>query len=80
VWIGLAVAALLFGLAHFITPTYAVLAGTMGLYLGWLWIDTGNLLVPITAHAVYDFLALAYLAKIRPGRVPPDAAGGLDES
>jgi len=65
-WVGLAAAAVLFGLAHLITPTYAVLAGLMGLYLGWLWIDTANLLVPITAHALYDFLALVYLAKIRP--------------
>ena len=66
VWAGLAVAAVLFGLVHLITPTYALLAGLMGVYLGWLWIETGNLLVPITAHAVYDFLALVYLAKIRP--------------
>jgi membrane protease YdiL (CAAX protease family) len=64
-WVGLAVAAVLFGLAHAITPSYVVLAGLMGLYLGLLWIVTGNLLVPILAHAVYDFLALAYLVKVR---------------
>jgi membrane protease YdiL (CAAX protease family) len=67
-WIGLAVAAALFGLLHWITPTYAALAALMSVYLGWLWIDTENLLVPILAHAVYDFLALVYLAKIRPPR------------
>ena len=75
-WVGLAVASVLFGLAHLITPTYAVLAGLMGVYFGWLWIDTGNLLVPITAHAVYDFLAIWYLAKIRlpsPGVATPGA-------
>jgi len=65
VWIGLAVASLLFGLAHPITRTYALLAALIGLYLGWLWIATGNLLVPIATHAVYDFLALVYLVKIR---------------
>lgn len=65
VWIGLAVAALLFAVAHLITPTYALLAGLMGLYLGGLWIYTDNLLVPITTHATYDFLALVYLAKFR---------------
>lgn len=64
-WIGLVVAALLFGLAHFITGSYVVMATLMGLYLGWLWISSGNLLVPIATHAVYDFLALVYLAKIR---------------
>jgi membrane protease YdiL (CAAX protease family) len=65
IWVGLAVASLLFGLAHFITVSYMVMATVMGLYLGWLWIVSGNLLVPIAAHAVYDFLALVYLAKLR---------------
>ena len=69
-WIGLAVAALLFGLVHPITPSYILLAGLMGLYLGWLWIVTGNLLVPILAHGVYDFLALVYLTKRRRPSVP----------
>jgi membrane protease YdiL (CAAX protease family) len=62
---GLAAAAVLFGLAHRITNLYAVLAGLIGLYLGCLWLWTGNLLVPIAVHALYDFLALVYLVKIR---------------
>lgn len=65
VWVGLAAASLLFGLAHAITPSYVLLASLMGLYLGWLWIATGNLWVPITAHALYDFLALVYMVKLR---------------
>ena len=66
IWVGLALAALLFGLVHMITPTYAVLAGLIGLYLGWIWIATDrNLLVPIVTHAAYDFLALVYLVKVR---------------
>lgn len=69
IWVGLAAAAVLFGLLHMITPIYALLAGLIGFYLGWLWIQTGNILVPITAHAMYDFLALVYLAKIRSGRL-----------
>ncbi len=64
-WIALAIASILFGLLHRITNTYAVLAALIGLYLGWLWLITGNLLVPIVVHAVYDFLALAYLLKGR---------------
>ena len=64
-WIGLAVAAILFGLAHRITTAYAVLAGLLGLYLGGVWLITDNLLVPIMAHALYDFLALVYLVRIR---------------
>jgi membrane protease YdiL (CAAX protease family) len=63
--VALTLTSLLFGLAHAITPSYAVVAGLIGLYLGGLWIATGNLLVPITAHAVYDFLALVYLVKVR---------------
>jgi len=68
VWLGLLVAAVLFGLLHPITPTYAVLAGSIGLYLGWLWLACGNLLTPIVAHGTYDFVALLYLVKGREGR------------
>ena len=49
--------AIVFGLLHAFSSAYAVLAALMGLYLGWLWMATGNLAVPIVAHAVYDFLA-----------------------
>lgn len=61
--IGLFVASALFGLAHSITPTYALVAGLIGAYLGWLWIATGNLLVPALAHGLYDFAALVYLLR-----------------
>ena len=63
VWFGLLGAAVLFGLLHLITPTYAILAGLIGLYFGWLWLACGNLLAPITAHGAYDFLALLYLTR-----------------
>ncbi len=65
VGVALAVAAILFGLAHRITLTYGLLAGAIGLYLGGIWLLSDNLLVPITAHAVYDFLVLIYLVRIR---------------
>jgi hypothetical protein len=63
--VGLVGAALLFGVLHWLTFTYALLATLIGCYLGWLYQSTGNLLVPITAHAVYDFAALVYLARWR---------------
>jgi membrane protease YdiL (CAAX protease family) len=63
VWLALALASLLFGLLHCMTVTYAVLATLMGAYLGWLYIWSGNLLVPIIVHALYDFFALAYVVK-----------------
>ncbi|MBN2022642.1 MAG: CPBP family intramembrane metalloprotease [Pirellulales bacterium] len=70
-WIGLLVGSVVFGMVHPITRTYALLAGLIGLYLGGLWLATGNLVAPIAAHAVYDFLALVYLARLR--RRPPEA-------
>jgi uncharacterized protein len=65
VWIGLFIASALFGLLHPVTPMYAVLAGLIGLYFGWLLLASGSLLVPVIAHGVYDFLALLYLVKLR---------------
>jgi hypothetical protein len=64
---GILIANVLFGLLHLITPTYAVLAGLMGAYLGWVLVQTDNLLVVIVAHALYDFLALVYLVRRRSG-------------
>lgn len=50
---------LLFAVAHSITPLYAMLAGFIGLYLSALMTvdSTPNLLIPMTAHAAYDFVA-----------------------
>ena len=61
--LALLLASLLFGLAHAITRTYVVLATVFGIYLGWLWTASGNLLVPIVAHALYDFVALSALVR-----------------
>lgn len=60
----LVVASAAFGLAHFITPTYAVLAGLAGLYLGGLFLFQGSLVAPIVAHAVYDVVALNYVVRL----------------
>jgi uncharacterized protein len=68
-WLGqgpaLVVAAAVFGVCHWITRTYALLAALVGLYLGGLWLWTGNLLVPIVAHALYDFVALIWILRRR---------------
>lgn len=61
---GLIFASVLFGLAHLITPTYAVMAGLMGLAIGWTMIYTDNLLTAILIHGIYDFIALTYFIKI----------------
>jgi membrane protease YdiL (CAAX protease family) len=61
VWIGLGLGSVVFGLVHAITFTYVVYASLMGVYLGWLWLATGNLLTVVVVHAVYDFVVLVYL-------------------
>jgi CAAX protease family protein len=53
-----------FGLAHFITPAYAALAGLAGLYLGGLFLLQGSLAAPIVAHALYDLVALNYVVRL----------------
>ncbi len=64
--IGLAVAAVSFGLLHGVTLTYSILATVLGVYFGCVWrYCDDNLVVPIAAHALYDFIALVYLLKIR---------------
>lgn len=60
---GLAAASVLFGLMHFVTPTYALLAAGIGAYLGGLFLAFDNLLVPIAVHGLYDFVALVYLTR-----------------
>ena len=65
-WAALAVTAAAFGLAHALTLTYAVLAALVGGYLGWLHLASGNLLVPILAHALYDLVALTLLLRVKP--------------
>jgi membrane protease YdiL (CAAX protease family) len=61
----LVLASALFGICHWITPAYALIAGLMGFYLGGLWWWSGNLLTPVVAHAVYDFLALLWVLRLQ---------------
>jgi membrane protease YdiL (CAAX protease family) len=62
-WLALAVASTAFGLLHLVTPTYALLAGLVGAYLGCLLILGDNLLLPISVHSLYDFVALTFLVR-----------------
>lgn len=65
-WSALVVASLVFGLCHWITPAYAIIATVMGAYLGGLYWYTGGLLVPVLVHTLYDFVAFVYFAKTQP--------------
>jgi membrane protease YdiL (CAAX protease family) len=70
---GLIASNVIFGLLHFLTPTYALLAGLMGVYFGVL-LDSTNppsLVVPMVAHGVYDYLAFLLLRRAaRTGAMP----------
>lgn len=73
---GVALAALLFGLAHCVTTAYFVAASLMGLYLGMLYQISGNLLLPSLVHALYDWIAIEYLLRRSP---PSDGeSDGID--
>ena len=61
--LGLVVASIAFGLCHWLNMTYALLTFCIGLYLGGLFIATGGVVVPLVAHALYDFVALVYLSR-----------------
>jgi membrane protease YdiL (CAAX protease family) len=75
-WPALAAVSLLFGLMHPMTAAYAVLAFLAGAYLGWVYLASGNLLVPILAHALYDFTALVYILRTPGAMDTGDAAPG----
>ena len=81
-WLGAigacAAASLAFGAVHALSMTYAVLATLIGIYLGWLWQTTGNLLPPIIAHALYDWIALVYLTRFASPTAWQDAEPGGD--
>jgi membrane protease YdiL (CAAX protease family) len=61
--VGLLLASILFGLAHALSKLYFAFAIAVGIYLGWLAVQYQDLTAPIITHALYDFLALAYLSR-----------------
>ena len=80
----LIIASVLFGLVHFATLSYGIIATLIGFYLGGIWICSQNLLVPIAVHALYDFIALAvYMRRnrdnIQSGSIPPSRPPDLTE-
>jgi len=60
-WLAVLIASLIFGLAHAATRTYFLLAFIISVYLGFLFVHTGNLFVPIAIHALYDFIVFLYI-------------------
>ena len=73
------VSALIFGLCHFVSPMYALLATVAGAYFSFLWSVTGNLLVPIVTHIFYDVFALiAALYSLRHEEAMAGVARGME--
>lgn len=64
--LGVVIAGLVFGICHALTPMYFVLASLAGTFLGVLLVESSNLLIPITAHAVYDIIMLIRLRRMKP--------------
>ena len=61
--VGLILASLLFGLAHALSVLYFAFAVAVGAFLGWLAMQYDDLVAPMIAHGLYDFVALVYLSK-----------------
>jgi membrane protease YdiL (CAAX protease family) len=70
-WFALAIASVVFGVCHWVSAAYAIVATAMGLLLGTLLLVTDSLLAPVIAHGLYDFLALLYLTRPALGRPVP---------
>ena len=56
-------ASALFGASHMLTWTYGILAALIGVYLGVLYVLTGNLLAPMITHFLYDAVFLIWSLK-----------------
>lgn len=52
------VSSVVFGFVHPMTKLYIFVTGMMGLYFGALMLLSGNLLIPMIAHALYDAIQL----------------------
>ena len=53
----------LFGAAHALSNAYFVAATLIGLLFGWMTEYYGDLLAPIIAHSIYDFVALLLIRR-----------------
>ena len=64
-WFGIVIVSVIFGLAHYLSSTYAIYAGLIGLYLGVIYQVSGNLYIVMAVHGIYDFIALVYLVRMK---------------
>ena len=62
-WLAVAAVSVLFGLAHAVSLEYAVVAALLGAYMGALMLLSGNVIVPVAVHALFDFVALLFITR-----------------
>jgi len=62
---GLLISGLMFGLLHALSKVYFALATVIGVGLGWMTWYFEDLVGPMVAHSLYDFVALMYLCRRR---------------
>ena len=55
------IVSLIFGMGHAITKTYFILSFLVSIYFCLIFQSTNNLLLPILAHAFYDFFVFIIL-------------------
>lgn len=60
-WIGILVGAIIFGVVHYLSWLYCLLATGLGLLLGIVYWLTDSLLLVMVWHGVYDLVAIAYI-------------------
>jgi membrane protease YdiL (CAAX protease family) len=63
--VGLMIASVLFGAMHALSKVYFILATVIGFCFGWMTWYYHDLVGPMVAHGVYDFVALMYLSRVR---------------
>jgi membrane protease YdiL (CAAX protease family) len=71
---GLLITSILFALAHALSKLYFLLALIIGLCFGWLVYRYNDLVAPMLAHSMYDFVALLYLSRTSRLRLSEDNA------
>lgn len=61
--VGVIIASVVFGACHWVNAAYGITTILVGIYLGVLMVWSGSWLVPAIAHALFDFVAMIYIAR-----------------
>jgi membrane protease YdiL (CAAX protease family) len=70
---GLLITSVLFAFAHALSKLYFLLALIIGFCFGWLVYQYNDLVAPMVAHSLYDFVALVYLSRTSRLRLSGDS-------